>query len=68
MPLCGGQPLSLPGNGRQASACWDCLSALAFHELTTQLPHAVWLALAQGMRAPQLAIRRYGWCGFPAQR
>jgi predicted transcriptional regulator of viral defense system len=31
------------------------LSALAFHELTTQLPHLVWLALPQAMGAPQLA-------------
>jgi predicted transcriptional regulator of viral defense system len=29
------------------------LSALAFHELTTQLPHVVWLALPPGKAAPQ---------------
>jgi predicted transcriptional regulator of viral defense system len=30
------------------------LSALAFHELTTQLPHAVWLALPPGRSAPRI--------------
>lgn len=29
------------------------LSALAYHELTTQLPHVVWLALPLGKAAPQ---------------
>ncbi len=29
------------------------LSALAFHELTTQLPHVVWLALPPGRSPPQ---------------
>ncbi len=32
-----------------------CLvSALAFHELTTQVPHAVWIALPRNARTPRL--------------
>ncbi|MEX0900833.1 MAG: type IV toxin-antitoxin system AbiEi family antitoxin domain-containing protein [Gammaproteobacteria bacterium] len=31
------------------------LSALAFHQLTTQLPSQVWLALPRGRRRPKLA-------------
>lgn len=32
-----------------------CLvSALAFHALTTQVPHSVWIALPRGMDTPQL--------------
>lgn len=32
-----------------------CLvSALALHDLTTQVPHAVWIALPRGSRAPSL--------------
>lgn len=32
-----------------------CLvSALAFHDLTTQVPHAVWIALPRGADTPQL--------------
>lgn len=30
------------------------LSALRFHEFTTQQPHQVWLAIEQGTRAPRL--------------
>jgi predicted transcriptional regulator of viral defense system len=30
------------------------ISALAFHEITTQIPHAVYLALRQGSRSPKL--------------
>ena len=30
------------------------ISALAFHELTTQIPHEVYLALRRGSRAPRL--------------
>lgn len=30
------------------------ISALAFHEITTQIPHAVYLALRQGGRPPKL--------------
>jgi predicted transcriptional regulator of viral defense system len=30
------------------------ISALAFHEITTQIPHAVYLALRQGSRPPKL--------------
>jgi predicted transcriptional regulator of viral defense system len=47
---------SLATVARRVPAATVCLlSALAFHELTTQLPHDVWLALPQGMGAPQLA-------------
>jgi len=31
------------------------LSALAYHDLTTQLPYRVWVALPTGSRTPQLA-------------
>ncbi|MDT3681390.1 MAG: type IV toxin-antitoxin system AbiEi family antitoxin domain-containing protein, partial [Truepera sp.] len=32
-----------------------CLvSALAFHDLTTQVPHAVWIALPRGVDTPRL--------------
>ena len=44
------------------------LSALAFHELTTQLPYAVWLALPQGMGTPVLSSPPYVWCASPAKR
>ena len=30
------------------------ISALAFHELTTQVPHAVYIALARGVAPPRL--------------
>jgi predicted transcriptional regulator of viral defense system len=40
---------------RKVSAGVLCLiSALAFHELTTQIPHAVYIALARGMEPPRL--------------
>jgi predicted transcriptional regulator of viral defense system len=32
----------------------NLLSALAFHQLTDELPGAVWLAIAQGSQAPRL--------------
>jgi len=35
-------------------AIFCLLSALQFHELTTQLPHQVWIALPQGSHAPQI--------------
>lgn len=31
------------------------ISALAFHEMTTQIPHQVWLALARGSRSPRIS-------------
>ncbi len=30
------------------------VSALAFHDLTTQVPHAVWIALPRGADTPKL--------------
>lgn len=36
----------------EAVAC--LVSALAFHELTTQVPHAVWIALPRGAKTPRL--------------
>lgn len=38
---------------RTAEGIVCLLSALTFHELTTQLPHAVWLALPPGKAAPR---------------
>lgn len=46
------------------------ISALAFHELTTEVPHAVDIALRQGDRAPRLAhpplrtfwFSKAAWC------
>ena len=32
-----------------------CFSALAFHEMTTQSPASVWIALPKGPRTPALA-------------
>jgi len=32
----------------------NLLSALAFHEFTTQQPHAVWIAIRRGAHAPRL--------------
>jgi predicted transcriptional regulator of viral defense system len=37
----------------QATVC--LLSALAFHEITTQSPASVWIALSKGARTPALA-------------
>ena len=37
----------------QATVC--LLSALVFHEITTQSPASVWIALSKGARAPALA-------------
>lgn len=31
------------------------ISALAFHEMTTQIPHQVWLALERGSRPPKIS-------------
>ena len=49
------------------------ISALAFHELTTQIPHAVHVALPRGAEEPRLThppIKTYrlgllGGCGEP---
>jgi predicted transcriptional regulator of viral defense system len=40
---------------RSPNAVLCLLSALNFHELTTQLPHQVWIALEGTARAPKLA-------------
>ena len=37
------------------------ISALAFHELTTQIPHEVYVALQRGAEHP-------GWTGHPSER
>jgi predicted transcriptional regulator of viral defense system len=34
------------------------LSALAFHEITTQIPHEIWLALSRGSRTPRFDNRK----------
>jgi predicted transcriptional regulator of viral defense system len=39
---------------RVPGAVINLLSALAFHGLTDELPHAVWLAIARGAHAPRL--------------
>lgn len=40
-----------------------CLvSALAFHQLTDQLPRQVWIAIGQKIGPPRLMARRFGWC------
>lgn len=42
------------------------ISALAFHELTTQIPHAVYVALERGSRLPKLEhppLRVYWFTG-----
>ncbi len=49
-----------------------CLvSALAFHGLTIQVPHAVWIALPRGVDTPQLdhpplAVHRFAPDAFEA--
>jgi predicted transcriptional regulator of viral defense system len=49
-----------------------CLvSALAFHDLTTQVPHAVWIALPRGADTPRLdhpplSVHRFGPDAFEA--
>jgi predicted transcriptional regulator of viral defense system len=50
----------------QAVVC--LVSALAFHELTTQIPHAVDLALESGSRRPRLSFppMRVFWFSGPA--
>lgn len=42
------------------------ISALSFHELTTQIPHAVYVALKRGAEAPRLAyppVRKFWFSG-----
>lgn len=39
---------------RAPHAVVNLLSALAFHELTDELPHAVWIAVRTGARVPKL--------------
>jgi predicted transcriptional regulator of viral defense system len=39
---------------RVPNAVVNLLSALAFHELTDELPHAVWIAIPRGSQAPKL--------------
>ena len=39
---------------RVPGAVVNLLSALAYHELTDELPHAVWIAIRRGSQAPKL--------------
>jgi predicted transcriptional regulator of viral defense system len=39
---------------RVPGAVANLLSALAFHGLTDELPHAIWLAIARGAHAPRI--------------
>ena len=43
---------------RVPGAVVNLLSALAFHELTDELPHAVWIAIRRGSQAPRLDAPR----------
>ena len=43
---------------RVPDAVFCLLTALRFHELTTQSPHEVWIALAEGARKPRLEYPR----------
>jgi len=51
-------PLSEPDLATVAMRCPQCvvclISALSFHELTTQIPHAVHIALARNARTPRI--------------
>ena len=40
---------------RAPRAIFCLISALSFHNLTTQIPHRVWIALPQGTKPPRLA-------------
>ena len=44
------------------------ISALAFHELTTQVPHQVWVALPRGTEPPRVSFppNRIRWFSGPA--
>lgn len=47
------------------------LSALAFHDLTTQIPHEVHLALHRGRRRPRIEhppVKVYWWAGAAIQQ
>jgi len=65
-------PLSNPDliiTAHKVPQCVVCLvSALAHHELTTQIPHAVHLALESGSRRPRLSFPpvRVFWFSGPA--
>jgi len=42
-----------------------CLvSALSFHELTTQVPHSVWIAIPRNSRAPRIDYPPISWVEF----
>jgi predicted transcriptional regulator of viral defense system len=43
---------------RVPGAVVNLLSALTFHELTDELPHAVWIAIRRGSQAPRLESPR----------
>jgi predicted transcriptional regulator of viral defense system len=43
---------------RVPGAAINLLSALAFHDLTDELPHAVWIAVRRGSQAPNLDTPR----------
>lgn len=43
---------------RVPGAVVNLLSALAFHEITDELPHAVWIAIRRGSQAPKLESPR----------
>jgi len=68
--LAGGPPLGNPDlvtvAARVRSGVICLISALAFHELTTQIPHEVQVALPRGAEEPRLAhppIRTYRFTG-----
>lgn len=44
---------------KRVPASTVCLiSALAFHEITTQIPHEIWIALPRGSRTPSIDLHR----------
>ena len=43
---------------RVPGAVVNQLSALAFHELTDEIPHAVWIAVSRGSQAPRIESPR----------
>jgi len=68
--LAGSQPLSNPDlvivAARAPGAVICLISALSFHELTTQIPHEVHLALPRGAEEPRLdypPVRTYRFSG-----
>lgn len=60
-PITENHDLAQVANGGQArTASRVCLiSALAFHEITTQVPHEIWIGLARGSRTPSLDLLRF---------